>query len=319
MIALLKPNPKSSFAQDVEDWFLRRRSGHMIRHYYSGKALEYWEAFTRHSKEYYLFDEEAALIQTYAEQIAKKYGQATVVELGTGGIKSGYQKTLPFVKAIMPKLYIGCDWSEESAALVCAIVEKETGIKTDVRLGDFNNKDMQLPTGKKVVCQFGSTLSNIESFPDDPLPFDALVSNLKNYKQNIGDDGALVIGLDQNNNPGSLIASYSHRYHAAFSESILHRIQRELRVSRHFDPANFRYNPIWIEKSYQFVHALVAQCDGGFELDGVPVNYAKGDIFSYDNSFKYPQHILSNALEAAGYSLPQIYRGDRVSLQVVEV
>ncbi len=318
----------SEFERDMADMFTRRRSGHAIRHFFSGQSLVLWEAFTRASRDYYLFEDEAKLIKENAPAIAEKaraalQGSLTVVELGTGSAKAVRAKTIPMLEALKPDVYIPTDWSAESVHVAAHLAQQALpGLDVRPRVMDFNQQAYHLPkSGRTVLLQFGSTLSNIEGRRDDALPLEAMQTNLKHYRRQLQQNDLAIFGLDQNQDRQSLMAAYEHPLHVAFSESVLTRMKDELPVSSSFNPAAFTYVPLWNEATHQLAHLLIALEDGSFELGDETIRYVAGDRFVYDNSWKFPQGVLDGAFSNTGYVPVRAPIRDvhsRISLQVMK-
>jgi len=348
----LKNHPEKyadpGFYKDMYELFTQKRAGHAFHHVMTGKALNLWEQFTRAADtEYYLFNNEANLIRENADyfaSLAKKEGTEhplIMIELGTGSAHSIKHKTMPFVDAIHPDIYVGVDYSTESATEAVMKVHAEhpetTGL---IRLKDFNKQNLQLEEsiyaeiqkeqpikwnvrdlryGRRIMVQFGGTLGNVEGFAKDGLPHDHLKEALTNYRRHLHPGDYFIIGLDHNQNARSLASCYQSDLIAQFSMATLARMKEELPV-KYFDPDDFEYSNRWIEESHLYAHGFRAKKTGSFYLGRERISYNEGDCFIYCNSYKYPQDFLDQVFAETGFTQVKVMkdRDKRVHLHTLQ-
>ncbi|MBU6234374.1 MAG: L-histidine N(alpha)-methyltransferase [Alphaproteobacteria bacterium] len=318
--------PEQTFMSDMEALFTKKRSGHALKHIFTGAALNMWEQFTlAEDTHYYPFTCEAGLIAKcapYFNAVANKLkerGPLTVVELGTGSQHAAQLKTVPFVEAVQPDFYYGVDYSLESAFHAATTVrERIKGVKIGMRNKNFITDDMDIPhAGPRIFIEFGSTLGNAEGFEDAPLPKDVVIQALANCRKHMSEGDYLILGVDQNQDRRSLEAAYGHRLISDFSNAMLRRVHDEL-PTEGFKPHHFRHVKRWQPQNHLFINGFEAVQDGEFSFGkGEPIRYKKGELFNYCNSYKFPQYFLDHCYAQTGFRLETKHsdKKGRISLQ----
>lgn len=226
---LERPGERSRHHLDVEAErrFWRQEAGGEFAHRcYEGDGLRFWQSFTASAEGYYPLRSEVALIDRHAKDIARLVrqdlaadGELTLVELGMGSEASLEAKTAKIVDAVQPTRFIGADFSGDVLRTADKYLAQRfpdvpfTGLQTD-----FNRARMPLPTSsRRLIVQFGSTISNVPGRRNDPLPVEALRASLQNYRAALQPGDVLVIGYDSNQDGQSATDAYRHSDHAAFS------------------------------------------------------------------------------------------------------
>ena len=272
-----------------------------------GDGLAFWQEFTANAQGYYVLPSEVQLIDENADWIAGiareglREGEPLIVaELGSGGETALGLKTSRVIEAVDPDAYVGVDESRDVLGTAKAFLARRfPDLPFSELHQDFNEQAMVLPRGgKRLMVQFGSTISNLAGSPADGLPFRKLVSVLKNFRAalDVGDD--LIIGYDSNQDGPTAIGAYEDPNHAAFSMNLLDVMARDPAIEG-LDRNDFFYRPTWHDAAKLVTHDLVAKRDGGLFVAREPMPYEAGDAHNYSNSYKYPVWVFEAAARMA--------------------
>lgn len=199
--------------------------------FYDGRGSALFERITE-LPEYYLTRTENAILAAHAAEIAAAIGPgAVIVEPGSGGST----KVRHLLASCAPRAYVPIDISREPLldAAAALAAEFET-LEVHAVCADFNDAlvlPADLPPGRRVAFHPGSTLGNLER--DDARRFLLRLGRL------VGADGALVIGVDLQKDPATLLAAYddAQGVTAQFNRNILVHANRLLGAD--FDPGAF--------------------------------------------------------------------------------
>ncbi|NCC61324.1 MAG: hypothetical protein EOM12_10380 [Verrucomicrobiae bacterium] len=292
------PNASASrLYSDAADLFSGRQAGHMLHHCYTGKGLALWNEYMRQSSDYYITSDELSLITTAREEIADLVGEGLqgplqVCELGPGS-RRGLDKTLSLCKSLPEFAYYPRDWSPDALNMAESIIQRSyPDVHIAAKEVDFRQDGLSLPQdGRRLVVEFGSSLSNIPGFPEQGLPTETLFAAIANIRANLKKGDFILLGIDQNQDGEMLERVYAHPAHKAFSENILARMKHELPIYD-FAPEDFEYRPKWHPHSHLLSHDLVALRDSRFQLARETFSIRKGQRLAYSNSYKYPNEIL---------------------------
>lgn len=294
---------RAKFSNTPESRFWKRTYGGEFAHRcYEGAGLEWWQKVVT-SSEYYQLPDEVQLIEDNAKEIASLVRDGlehdetvTLVELGSGSLAALEGKTDKVTRALEPDNAIIVDDSKDVLDTAESFFTQcFQEVAFDRRQRNFNTDQLDLPkSGRRLMVQFGSTISNMPGARDDPLPYDKLVSCLSNYADALQPGDILVIGYDSNQNSETALASYSGEAHRQFSENLIDVLAADERTVG-LERRNFRYKPHWQDHSKAVTHDFVAQKNAGHYEDGEWISYLKGDAHNYSNSYKYPVSIFKKA------------------------
>ena len=145
----------------------------------------------------------------------------------------------------------------------------------------------------------GSTIGNLE--PAEATAF------LRNARQLLGDDGALVIGVDLKKDPQRLHDAYndSAGVTAAFTLNLLRRMNRELHAT--FDLAGFAheafYNPVEgrIEIYFRSLR------DQSVTVAGRRFDFAEGERIHTEYSYKYDAAGIDALARSGGFRIAETW------------
>ncbi len=261
------------------------------RFFYDRRGSELFEAITR-LPEYYPTRTETALLATHAGDLARIAGFGRpIVEFGAGSAA----KTPLLIDALQPPAYVPVDISgdfltESAAALAAAYPDVEVTPVT----GDFTQAVTLPPIAGPITGFFpGSTIGN--------FAHGAAVDLLRAFRETLGDDARLVIGIDTRKNPRLIEAAYDDAagVTAAFNLNLLHRINREL--DGDIDVDAFEHRAVWHDGHGRIEMHLLAVRDTAFTVAGRPFALAEGETIHTENSHKYTREEARLLARASGW------------------
>ncbi|MFO7630520.1 MAG: L-histidine N(alpha)-methyltransferase [Prochlorococcaceae cyanobacterium] len=245
--------------------------------------------------EYSLTRTETALLEACAPAMAACLGSGVLVEFGAGSAR----KVSPLLQAMAPRAYAALDISAAHLEQACRELQRRH--PTVPVLGiccDYSQLE-QLPQhsllkGQRLLGFYpGSSLGNFEP--------EAAAALLRRFRQLLGPQGCLLIGIDQPKAPARLEAAYNDAagVSGAFAFNLLERLNRELAGS--FDPAAFRYRARWQSEASRIEMALVSQRAQQVELAGQRWSFAAGEPLVTENSYKYSATAFCELAAGAGW------------------
>ncbi|MCD8520538.1 MAG: L-histidine N(alpha)-methyltransferase [Alphaproteobacteria bacterium] len=275
-------NPPS-FLKDTQDFFARRRFGHMGNWRFSEEGLRLWDAISERAKltgVYYIYSDELEMLAECGKEIASLLpNDITFIDLGPGSQQVIEEKLGVLFKALDGKVkhYIGVDIVPEILETAQeAFAELYPGILFSSALQDFYKDIPNLPTRNfSLAGIFGLTLFNI---PIDPrikgLPEEAISEMLKRLKAYLRPGEYLIVTQDCNRDEKLMKTLYEDQ--ADLWRHVLYRIKNELPVSEGFDPEGFDYEVDWIEETDASVRKFVANKDMNFSIGEENFSITKG-------------------------------------------
>ena len=316
----LPASEKQRFISDIRDLWNGARQGHMIEWEYSdplqstdrARGSEYWDQ-AAHYGGYYLYQEEAELIQRAAHKVAQAVGSiASLVELGPG--KS--EKLLPLANVIDAEEIIGIDLSED---FLQYFGQAMSDAGKPIRLIENNFfEDISVLHNSALVCCLGSTLLNLPMTDEGRFDQGAFIGLLNMWKRRMPKGTHLLLGFDTNQNTRTLNAAYDQPYIRAMTESVWHRAMRDLPIEN-FNPYGISYRGEWDARHMVYKHMGVCTIDQTVYLNGERFDLKKGHSFCQSNSFKLPTSYLERLFIKAGFKPPEWYESDQMALALITV
>ena len=248
--------------------------------------------------EYYLTRTETAILRDRANEIATLAGPGcALVEFGSGSsVKSRLLLDALHDLAVYAPIDISRQHLDESARRlgrdyltlaiepVCAdymvlSALPAIGHAADRRLGFFP----------------GSTIGNLE--PADATAF------LRRARRLLGDDGALVLGVDLRKDPRVLHDAYNDAagVTAAFSLNLLRRMNRELNAN--FNLERFAHEAFYNADEGRIEIYLQSLCDQSVVVAGRRFAFAAGERTHTEYSYKYDLAGLAELASSGGFSV----------------
>lgn len=305
----LNPRPRPSEPADVrfidlldreesfEEAFLAgmkaREKALPCRFLYDAQGSALFEAITK-LPEYYPTRTEIGILKDHAGDIAALIGpNAALVELGSG---SSLKTDILLRRMIAPAVYMPVDVSREHLrAAATRVAGDYPGLSVVAICADYA-AGFSLPesAGRRAAFFPGSTIGNLRR--------GEAISLLEAWRERLGADGLMIVGVDLKKDPKRLLAAYDDAAGVteAFIKNILARANRELGAD--FDLAAFGYEARWNAEAGRIemgVRSLRAQT---VEAAGARISLRKGETIHVENSHKYGIEEFSALARAAGFS-----------------
>jgi dimethylhistidine N-methyltransferase len=263
------------------------------RFFYDRRGSELFEAITQ-LPEYYPTRTEIGLLERHGPDIGRLVGAGRiVVEFGSGSSA----KTPLLLRHVDPAAYvpidISADFLRESAS---TLAKAHPGLDVLPVAGDFT-RPLALPAavaGRPMIGFFpGSTIGN--------LAHAAAVDLLRAFRETLGSDARLVIGIDTRKHPRLLEAAYddAEGVTAEFNLNLLHRINRDLGGTVPVDA--FEHRAVWNDGLGRIEMHLAATRDVTFAAAGRRFAMRMGETIHTENSHKYTTEEARLLARAAGW------------------
>ena len=261
------------------------------RFFYDLRGSELFEQITQ-LPEYYPTRTETGLLRTHATRIADLTGRGKpIVEFGAGSAI----KTPLLIKATSASVYVPIDISGEFLAQsAAALASANEWLDVLPVVGDFT-RPLLLPKLEGPVTGFfpGSTIGNFDEASSIDL--------LRSFRQTLGQDAHLVIGIDLRKSRQVLEAAYADAagITAAFNLNLLHRINREL--DGNIPVEAFKHRAIWNETRSRIEMHVVATRDVNFRAAGRGFSMKEDETIHTENSYKYTRESAQELARCAGW------------------
>lgn len=228
----------AELARDVRRGLTRRPKSLPPKYFYDARGSELFEEITR-LPEYYPTRAERAILERYAEPIAKTAGVDTLVELGSGSS----EKTRLLVDALRAvgdlRRYVPVDVSESAlVGAVRALRSDYPDVAVEGVLADFQHHLDLLPReGRRLIAFLGGTIGNLT--PSERTGFFADV------RSHLGEGEAFLLGTDLVKDADRLVRAYADGagVTAEFNRNVLRVVNRALAAD--FVPENFTHVAVW--------------------------------------------------------------------------
>lgn len=250
------------------------------KYFYDKRGSDLYEKITA-TTDYYLTRSETEILRNHALSIAALVGKgAVIIEPGAGHC----QKIEYMLDALHPELYVPIDISGETLRVACEnLSAKYPWLACNGMVGDFDQVDQVislLPPDRPRLAFFpGSTLGNME--PTTAIKF------LRKLRHVIGDDGYVLIGVDNVKNEHVLHRAYNDRegITAEFNKNILLRLNGIM--DGDFDAENFMHLAFFNREQSRIEMYLVSKIDHVVNLGGNEIAFRRGETIHTENSYKY--------------------------------
>lgn len=247
--------------------------------------------------EYYPTRSEIALLRRHAGEIAALIGDAVVVvEIGSGSSR----KTPLLLGALdRPRAYVPVDIAAHCLDEAVQRLRRQFAqLPMHPLLADFN-APLELPAavrgcgGRRLGFFPGSTIGNLT--PGEARAF------LGRMATTLGPHGLMLIGVDSNRDPDTLIPAYDDAagVTAAFNLNLLHRINREL--AGDIDPTGFSHQARFDHRHGRIEMHLVSRRSQTATVLGRRVDFRAGESIHTENAYKYRIEDFQALARSAGW------------------
>jgi dimethylhistidine N-methyltransferase len=250
--------------------------------------------------EYYLTRTETAILQQRAGEIGRRAGPGcALIEFGSGSsVKSRLLiEALPEIA-----LYAPIDISREHLDATATQLRREyPTLRIEPVCADYMAMEpMPIDTAARRLGFFpGSTIGNLE--PADATSF------LKRARLLLGDDGALVLGVDLKKDPQRLHEAYndSAGVTAAFTLNLLRRMNRELHAS--FDLAAFAHEAFYDPVDGRIEIYIRSLREQSVTVAGRRFDFAEGERIHTEYSYKYDSAGIAALARSGGFRIAETW------------
>lgn len=244
--------------------------------------------------EYYLTRVETDILKTHASDIAGLSGEdCLLVEFGSGSSA----KVRLLLEALQPTAYLPIDISRDYLRETAhALAADYPWLTVHATCADYSH-GLTLPfspQGARKVGFFpGSSIGNFD--PSDALAF------LKSAATMLGDNGAMIVGVDLKKDPQVLHAAYNDAAGVTreFNLNLLRRINREL--DGDFQLADFHHYAFYHPQQSRIEMHLVSTRRQTVRIGGRSFDFAAGESLHTENSYKYSLDEFRQLATAAGF------------------
>jgi dimethylhistidine N-methyltransferase len=294
---------QDDFATEVLAGLSRRPRSIPCRFLYDARGSELFERITG-LEEYYPTRTEIGLLERHAGDVAEMAGEdAAIVEFGSGSSR----KTEILIAALRElAAYVAIDISAAALAEAATRLRgRFPGLEVIAVTGDFNEAitlPAKLAGTRKLGFFPGSTIGNLGK--------DEAVGFLRTARELLGENGALLIGVDLKKDASILVPAYddSEGVTAAFNLNLLTRINRELDGT--FDLAKFAHEAIYNAEAGRMEIYITSRADQEVSVLGRRFAFAEGERIHTENSHKYALADITAMAEAAGWTHAQAWVDD---------
>lgn len=295
------------FLQESIDLFTRQKQGHMIhRCYLTPEALEYAATWTAR-KESYAKAGELCVIPKAGNSVSKLARHPFGIiglENGVGMRSAMIDKSAEFFSRLAGlHTWVGRELSPASIDIMPEVMGSALpNVRIIPDLADFQKAayPKNLPKGRKVLAEFGLTRGNMQGFPEDGFPYDALVEDMLAHASRLDSGDIYTYTFDCNQNGDEVERSYNSEYTTYWGRELFRAMQSELGeyITGDFDPDSYSFRDIWEAKAHGGFNYMIADRTMRFEIAGIPIIAHKGEPqFGMTNSFKQSLEIAER-LEA---------------------
>ena len=288
---------ETAFGRDVLAGLSMRPRAISPKWLYDAAGSALFEEITRLDA-YYPTRTERAILEAHGDAMVEAIGQnAVLVEYGSGSS----EKTRVLLDALHARrtlaAYVPIDISESMLrATAEALRERYDGLPILPLAADYTRPyrlpDLPPEADRVVVFFPGSTVGNFE--PDEALAF------LRHVADVIGDDGALLIGVDQWKDPGVLQLAYDdpEGVTAAFNLNLLRRVNRELGGDADLDA--WAHRAVVDADRHRVEMHLVSLRDQTLTVCGRSFAFTEGETIHTESSHKYDADSFAALAARAG-------------------
>jgi dimethylhistidine N-methyltransferase len=252
--------------------------------------------------EYYLTRCEIALMDEHAQSIADTLGnEVRLVEYGSGNAR----KTRMLLQHLQsPVAYVPVEISPEPLRQSVERLAMEFPLLPLQPLCADFSKPLRLPipprAPRRTVLYFpGSTIGNFENREAATL--------LRKMRNEMGDAGGILIGVDLKKDPGLIEAAYNDRARvtAAFTLNMLTRLNRE--IGSNFELSGFTHRAHYNPMAGRIETYIVSRREQQVKVGRVNVSFREDEAMQVEYSCKYSLADFAALAARAGLAVQQVW------------
>ncbi|HSI00261.1 MAG TPA: L-histidine N(alpha)-methyltransferase [Reyranella sp.] len=249
--------------------------------------------------EYYLTRTETQILRERAGEIGRRAGLGcALVEFGSGSsVKSRLLiEALPELAAYAP-----IDISRDHLDATAARLRRDyPALRVEPVCADFMGPVPAIDTTARKLGFFpGSTIGNLE--PEEARSF------MRRARVLLGDDGALVLGVDLKKDPQRLHDAYNDAagVTAAFTLNLLRRMNRELHAT--FDLGAFAHEAFYNAAESRIEIYFRSLREQSVTVVGRRFDLAEGERVHTEYSYKYDGASIEALAQSGGFGIAAIW------------
>lgn len=296
--------PHNEFVEALHDGMASKPKSIPSRFFYDETGSELFEEITR-LDEYYPTRTEMDILKAQSAQIATDLGSNCVlVEFGSG---SSLKTELILDKLDAPAGYVPIDISPTALnEATSRLKQRYPTLKVVSVAADFSQPIAlpgELSHFRRAGFFPGSTIGNLH-------PTDA-VALLSNFRDTLGPDSILLVGIDLQKDIQVLRAAYNDArgVTAAFNLNLLHRANKE--AGANFDVTAFHHEAIYDEQQGRIEMHLVSRRAQSVAIGGVRYSFEEGETIHTENSYKYTLDGYRSLAARSGWRTTRIMTDDK--------
>jgi dimethylhistidine N-methyltransferase len=254
--------------------------------------------------EYYLTRTETRILRGSASGIAALAGPGrALIEFGSG---SSVKSRLLLDAMASLAAYAPIDISREHLDTTAAKLRRDyPGLRVEPVCGDYMAIDALpdlVPGARRLGFFPGSTIGNLT--PDEAKAF------LRRARALLGDDGAMVLGVDLRKDPALLHAAYndSAGITAQFTLNLLRRMNRELDAT--LDLSAFAHEAFYNEEEGRIEIYFRSLRSQTAMVAGWRFMFAAGERVHTEYSYKYDDPTFAALVDGTGFRVGQTWIDD---------
>jgi dimethylhistidine N-methyltransferase len=241
-------------------------------------------------------------MRQYAPEMAQHIGpDAAIIELGSG---TSLKTRLLLDQIEMPATYVPVDIAREHLLDAAGAIARDYPNLHVLPVCANFMQEFALPkyiadARRRVVYFPGSTIGNF-----DPEQAHQLLSRIR---QVIGQQGAVLIGVDLRKDPRVLQRAYNDEagVTAEFNINALRHLNRELGAD--FDLEAFEHAAIWVENKSRIEMHLISKQDQSIHIGDQELKIARGEHIRTEYSHKYTLEGFSDLAASADLSVSRVW------------
>ncbi len=265
--------------------------------------------------EYYLTRTEIAIMRAHASEMAEHVGRdAAMIELGSG---TSLKTRLLLDQIEMPATYVPVDIAREHLLDAAGAIARDYPDLRVIPVCANFAQPFELPayvanSSRRVVYFPGSTIGNFDT--------DEAARLLRRIREMIGDDGAVLIGVDLRKDPRILHRAYNDDagVTAEFNINALRHLNRELGAD--FDLDAFEHAAVWVENKSRIEMHLISKEDQRVHIGDEEVTIKRGEHILTEYSHKYTLESFADLAATADLSVTRVWMDPQkqFSVQLLE-
>ncbi len=270
------------------------------KYFYDSTGAQLFEQITT-LEAYYPTRTEVAILREAAADIAERAGpRVALIEYGSG---AGTKVRLLLDALDRPVAYIPIDIAGDQLRQVALALRDDFPDVAIHPVGADYTRPLDLPKldgeSRHVAFFPGSTIGNFEPT--------AAAAFLCRVRHTVGDDGAMILGIDRVKDAGILEAAYNdpEGVTAQFNLNLLARCNRELGATFSLD--RFRHRAWWNAVDSRIEMHLESVVAQEVAVAGRHVQFAAGETIWTESSYKYDRPMLDTLVSSAGFAVTRLW------------